>query len=346
MGGASQALRLRGLSARDSSGRCLVDGVDLDVSPGEIVGLVGESGSGKTITLRCCMGLAPRGVSWAAEEDAVAGESLLGASRRKRARLLGTRVGFVPQNTMEYLHPLIRVRDQVVDGLLAHRRDVTRAQAVARARALLDELGIEESDRVLASYPAQLSGGMRQRVKLAAALICDPAIVVADEPTAALDVVTQGRVVDMLVRACRERGVAVLMVSHAIGLVRGSCDRVAVMHAGRVVERGAARRVCDDPGHPYTRALVAAQPRVGAARDRRLAEIPGTMPAEGRDAAGCTYAGRCPLAGRDCVAGPISARTRDRDHEVRCLHAWAAPGGGRASGDPAGGEATRGGGEA
>jgi oligopeptide/dipeptide ABC transporter ATP-binding protein len=325
-------LCVRGLRIVDEQGRALVSGVDLDVRKGEILGLVGESGSGKTLTLRACMGLAPRGVSWTADALVLAGESVVDIDPASRARLLGTQVGFVPQNTMEYLHPLIRVRNQIADGLLAHRKTVSRPQALEKAREMLVQLGIDDPDRVLSSYPGQLSGGMRQRVKIASALLIEPAIVIADEPTASLDIVSQGRVADLLTQACRERGVAALMVSHSLGLVSGRCNRIAVMHAGRIVEQGDARAVCDDPGHPYTRALMAARPRLDAGKAVRLAEIPGAMPADGRDAAGCTFAPRCPLRDRRCE-GELACVARSDGHRAWCAHAWEA--------DPADSSGTR-----
>ena len=184
-----RVLSARDLTIRDALGRVLVWRADLAVRPGEVVGVVGESGSGKTLTMRACLGLLPRGLAWDARELTLAGRPLAGVSARQRARLLGTSVGFVAQNTVEYLHPLMRVRDQMVDGYLAHRPDRSRREALARACELLGRIGIADPGRVLGSYPSQLSGGMRQRVNIAMALMGEPALVVADEPTAALDCV-------------------------------------------------------------------------------------------------------------------------------------------------------------
>lgn len=312
-------LDIVGLTARDASGRALVAEMDLHVSAGERVGLVGESGSGKTMALRCCMGLAPRGVSWKASRAMLCGYDLQTLSVRQRAHLLGTQVGYVPQNTAGYLHPLIRVGKQVADGMLVHG-NVTRAQANQRTRELLASVGIQDPDRIMASYPDQLSGGQAQRVKIAGALACDPALILADEPTAALDAPTQAQVAAVLDKACQERGVALLMVSHVLGLVRTHCDRVMVTHAGKVVEQGPVAGVFDDPGHPYTRALLAAQPRVGQMGQARLSQIEGTMPAEGRDRAGCGFVQRCPLAQPQCRISVETARVGA--HEVACNQAW------------------------
>ena len=318
-------LRARDLTIRDALGRVLVWRADLAVRPGEVVGVAGESGSGKTLTMRACLGLLPRGLTWDAQELTLAGRSLAGVTARQRARLLGTSVGFVAQNTVEYLHPLMRVRDQMVDGYLTHHPDRSRREALARACELLGRIGIADPGRVLGSYPSQLSGGMRQRVNIAMALMGEPALVVADEPTAALDCVVARQVVDLLVGMARERGVALVMVSHGLSMLRSCCDEVVVMYAGRVVERGRAGEVFERPGHPYTRALIEAVPRVGHARDERLPDICGVMPEAGRDAQACLFAPRCPLAEARC-SGQVPL-VGDEGHQVACVHAWEGVGG-------------------
>ena len=322
--GEGPVLVVRGLDVRDARGRCLVHGVDLQARPGRCLGIVGESGSGKSLTTRACLGLLPRGVTCAVGRLELAGVSLRGIAARDRRRLLGTTVGYVPQNTTEYLHPMMRVGRQVTDGYLTHHRGVTRARALDRACGLLAEMGVRDPARVLASYPGELSGGLRQRVNLACALMAEPALIVADEPTAALDVVAQRQVAELLARCCRERGVAVVMVSHSLGLVRNYCDELVVMHAGRVVERGTADEVLDDPGHPYTVALRDAQPRLGAGRDVPLREIPGMMPEEGREGDGCLFARRCDRRRGDC-ADHVRPRARG-DHRALCPLAWGGEG--------------------
>ena len=313
-------LEARGLVVRDADGRVLVGGADLSLEAGRCLGVVGESGSGKTLTMRACLGLLPPGLTWEARRLTLAGRELCDLSRAEHARLLGTTVGFVPQNTMEYLHPLIRVRDQIADGYLAWHPQASKAQALDRAAGLLARVGIAEPDRVLRSYPAQLSGGMRQRVNVAMALMGDPSLIAADEPTAALDCMVARQVVELLVEVARERGVAVAMVSHGLDMVRSCCDDLAVMYAGRVVERGAAREVFAEPAHPYTRALMDALPRVGQPRDRRLCELGGTMLEDGRASAACLFAPRCPLRAEVC-AGDVPVCRRGT-HEVACALAW------------------------
>lgn len=298
-------LEARGLTVRDASGRELVHRADLRVGPGEAVGVVGESGSGKTLTMLACLGLLPQGLTCSFEALELAGRDVRGMGGRERGRLLGSAVGYVPQNTVEYLHPLMRVRDQVADGYLAQRPGTPKRAALARARGLLEAAGIADPDRVLAAYPAQLSGGMRQRVNVAMALMCDPPLVVADEPTAALDGVVACRVADMLAGAVRERGAALAAVSHSLGLVRRYCDRAVVMYAGRVVEAGPCAEVFALDGHPYTRALAEAVPRPGPGRERRLEGIPGTMPEEGRESDACLFAPRCPRHEGGACDGPV-----------------------------------------
>ena len=326
------ALEARDLRLCDRDGNALVCGVDLAVAPGEFVGLVGESGSGKTLSVRACLGIVPEGVSVEASRLRLAGEDLLGASPETHRRLLGTQVGFVPQNTMAFLQPAMRVKSQLVDGYLTWHPGVSRREALDRAEGLLAKTGIEDPRRVMGSYPKGLSGGQRQRVNVAMALMGDPRIVVADEPTAALDRIVQGQVMDLLTGLARERGAALLVISHNLSLVRARCERVYVMYAGRCVERGLVSDVLRNPGHPYTRALLGAQPRVGMARDERLVESPGTMPGRGRDALACAFAPRCPLATAVCSEGvpamvpegraASSGRPGAVVHEVACLRAW------------------------
>lgn len=315
-------LAAEGLCVADARGRALVCDVDLAVEPGQTVALVGESGSGKTLTARAALGLVPATCAVTAGRVVLDGVDVLAAAPREHRRLLGTRVGYVPQNTVAYLQPSLRVGTQMTDGLLTWNRAMGRDAARHRACELLVGVGLREPDRVMASYPGELSGGMRQRVNIAMALMGDPCLLVADEPTAALDSVTRRQVMDLLDGVARERGLALLMVSHDLGLVRRHCSHVYVMYAGRVVERGPVAAVAEKPGHPYTAALLAAAPQVGADPARRLADIPGAMPADGRDAARCTFAPRCPRACAACTAGlPAFAQVDagEPDHEAACV---------------------------
>ena len=267
----SPILRARGLVVRDAAGRVLVNDVDLEVRPGERVGVVGESGAGKTLTLRACLGLLPTGLACSADELSLAGCDVGNARPRQLRELLGTRVGFIPQNTMEYLHPLMRVRDQMTDGWRTWHSGATRSQALERAAGLLGHVGIDDPGRVLAARPGELSGGMRQRVNVACALMGEPSLLVADEPTASLDARIARQVIELITRVARERGIAVALVSHNLGMVQAFCDRLLVMRAGRVVEAGPAGRVFSAPSDPYTRTLVAATPRLSDVLEARAA---------------------------------------------------------------------------
>lgn len=331
-------LDVGGLWVRSAAGRALACDVDLRVAPGELVALVGESGSGKTLTARCCLGALPAGLRMDARRLALAGTDMLSVAPRARARLLGTQVGYVPQNTVSYLQPAMRVRAQIADGYRRWHPGTTRAQALDRAAGLLEAAGVDDPRRVLASYPDELSGGQRQRVNIAMALMGSPALVVADEPTAALDSLTQVQVADLLTACVRHAGAAMLLISHDLGLVRRRCDRVCVMYAGRVVERGPVDAVLANPGHPYTRALLEAVPRVGDDRSRRLPDVAGAMPEQGRDADACTFAPRCPHACAACLRGlPRMAAAPGRaGHEAACVRAW-----GRGDAGADGGEVAR-----
>jgi len=335
---AELVLDVRDLRLRDACGRALVCGVSLAVAPGELVALVGESGSGKTLTARACLGLLPQGVLADAGCVRLAGEDVLAARPRDLRRTLGTSVGFVPQNSTAYLQPAMRVASQMVDGYRTWHRGAARGEALDRAARLLEAVGFDDPRRVLRSYPGELSGGQRQRVNIAMALMGDPRLIVADEPTAALDSVTGAQVMDLLVHMARGRKAALLVISHDLGLVRRRCDRSYVMYAGCFVEEGRTSSVLHDPGHPYTRSLLAAVPRPGMPRDERLPNFAGTMPEDGRDAPGCTYAPRCPLACDACAGDAwLQGCVRDGggrrivgdgaswgpgEHRAACVRAW------------------------
>lgn len=310
------------LTVRGADGHVAVDDVCFSVGQGEVVGLVGETGSGKTLTVRACLGLLPAGVSCHAGRLALLGRDLAAADRRGLREVLGLGVGFVPQNTSNFLHPLLRVVDQLVDGYLTWHPRVERARARSMARDLLDQTGIEDPDRVLRSYPVQLSGGMRQRVNVAMALMGDPSLVVADEPTAALDALTRSQVADLLVSDARGHGRSLVLVSHDLGLVSAHCDKVVVMYAGRIVEEGPCGAVVSSPAHPYAASLMASVPRLGRSRDERLPETAGSMPETGRERSACTFAPRCGSARDRCFSGrPAWSEVRDAPgHRALCLH--------------------------
>ncbi|MBC7939525.1 MAG: ABC transporter ATP-binding protein, partial [Chitinophagaceae bacterium] len=237
----------------DAATRELLRGISLDIEAGEIVGLVGESGSGKSMLGSALGGLLPRGCTPVAGRVLWRGRDLLQAEERERAALRGAQIAYVFQEPMTALNPTLRIGRQLVDVI---RRHGTSADAPATARQMLADVRIEDPAQVYDAWPHQLSGGMRQRVLIAMAFSCKPALIVADEPTTALDVTVQAQVLSLLLAMAREHGTAVLLISHDIDVIRRACETVHVMYAGRIVERGPTAAVLGAPRHPYTRALL------------------------------------------------------------------------------------------
>ncbi|WP_394289038.1 ABC transporter ATP-binding protein [Microbacterium sp.] len=253
------------LKIATSDGTPLVHGVDLSVRPGEALGVVGESGSGKTLTCRALLGLLPRGTQVTGGKILIDGDDLTSAGESEWRHRRGPRLGAVFQDPASYLNPTIRVGTQL-EEVLRLTAGVPRRQTRARARDLLDELGLRDVDRVLGSRVAELSGGMLQRVLIAMALAADPAVLVADEATTALDVTVQAELLDLLRRLRLERGLALVLVSHDLAVVSQVCERVVVFREGRVVEGGATTRVLKAPGHPYTKQLLSSHAQYGLER--------------------------------------------------------------------------------
>jgi peptide/nickel transport system ATP-binding protein/peptide/nickel transport system permease protein len=251
-------LSVRGLAVGYSLAdgpRAVVHDVDLDIAPGEIVGLVGESGSGKTQTAFSILGLLPEGGSITSGSVTIRGQEIVGLPERQHRALRGRVVAYIPQEPMSNLDPAFTIGSQLVEPM-RHLLKLSRREAAERAADLLRQVEIPDPERVLRLYPHQISGGMAQRVLIAGAISCDPELLIADEPTTALDVRVQAEVLDLLRRLRDERGLGVLLVTHNLGVVADLCDRVAVMHAGRVVETGDAEQILGDPHEPYTRTLV------------------------------------------------------------------------------------------
>ncbi|WP_336922438.1 ABC transporter ATP-binding protein [Aquipuribacter sp. SD81] len=293
----------------------VVRGVDLEVAPGETLAVVGESGSGKSVSMLAVLGLLPASARVEGEAQ-LRGEQLVGASEERLRRLRGPGIGMVFQDPMTSLNPVLTIRRQLLEGLRAHagRDGARRGKDVllARARDLLGEVGLPDPDRALRSYPHQLSGGQRQRVMIAIALAHDPAVLVADEATTALDVTVQAQILRLVQRLQSEHGTAVVWITHDLGVVAGTADRVAVMYAGRVVETGPTDALFSQPTHPYTRGLLASLPDIddpatGDARDDLVA-MPGLPPDPVDPPPGCAFAPRCPVAHPECVAHPQRLR--------------------------------------
>ena len=283
-----------------------VNGLDLDVRAGEIVGLVGESGSGKSVTSRAVMGLLPRRTSIIRGSISLGGAQLVGLAEGAYRRIRGERVAMVFQDPMTALDPLYPAGEQVAEALRFHF-GLGRTAARARVRALFGQVG-RDADAVLDSPPHQLSGGMRQRVMIAMALACEPELLIADEPTTALDVTIQAQILDLLGNLVRERGMALLLITHDLGVIRALCERAVVLYAGRVAEAGPVNALFTDPGHPYSAGLAASIPSI-ATRRRRLPQIPGTPPDPVDVPPACAFAPRCPIALEVCrtVRPPLLA---------------------------------------
>jgi len=277
--------------------RPVVIDVDLEVGAGEIVGLVGESGSGKSMTARTIADALPPDAA-VSGEVLLHGENLLAMNRRRR-REVQPSIGMIFQDPRAFIDPLWRVEDHLTEGLRVHR-GLSRTEARARAIELLNTVGIDQPERRIHQYPGEMSGGMLQRVMIAGALSVEPAVLLADEATTALDVTTQAGIVRLLDRLRRERGLAVLFITHDLALANAICDRVCVMYAGRIVEVRGGKRIFDDPRHPYTMGLLAARPKVDS-RSQRLPVIQGT-PINAMDAPqGCPFHPRCPYVLPECL---------------------------------------------
>jgi oligopeptide/dipeptide ABC transporter ATP-binding protein len=294
-----------------------VMGASFSVRRGETVALVGESGSGKSVSALATMGLvdAPGRVSGDVRID---GQPVLGLSEDQWRSLRGRKVAMVFQDPMTSLNPSHRIGRQVGEAVRVHDARVSKHDARARAVALLERVGILPAAARARDYPHQLSGGQRQRVMIAMAIANQPDVLIADEPTTALDVTTQAQVLDLLRDLQREMGLALLLITHDLGVVAGIADRVVVMYAGRVVEEGPVDQIFAGAAHPYTRALLASVPRVGAARGG-LRAIEGAPPNPGEMLSGCAFAPRCALAEERCVAQVPELRPVGEHHRAACV---------------------------
>ena len=298
-----------------------VDGVDFDVAPGEILGLVGESGSGKTVTGFSILGLIdPPGRIVEGSSIRFNGEELTTAAHERLRAIRGAEIAMIFQDPMMTLNPVLRVDTQMIETVRAHLR-VSEADARDRARKALVQVGIPSPDERLRAYPHQFSGGMRQRVAIAIALLHKPKLIVADEPTTALDVTIQGQILFEAQRLCRESGTAMIWITHDLAVVAGLADRIAVMYAGRIVEMGRTADVIERPMHPYTKGLIGSVPSQNT-RGHKLAQIPGMTPSLLKLPPGCAFKARCPIAIERCNEMPALEEHR-AGHWARCWRAAA-----------------------
>jgi oligopeptide transport system ATP-binding protein len=289
----------------------VVDGIDYRVAPGEVFGIAGESGSGKTMSVLALMGLLPPGAA-VAGSAVFAGRDLLRLPRKELRRLCGRELAMVFQDPMTSLHPMLSVGTQLTEHVRS-QLGLGRRDANARALELLREVRIPDPENAVHAFPHQFSGGMRQRIAIAVALACGPTLLVADEPTTALDVTVQAGIIRLLDRLRRESGLAIVLISHDLGVLSAVADRVAVFYAGRIVEAGVRADVLGRPRHPYTHGLLEALPHPESAA-AELVAIQGTPPAPGRIPPGCAFHPRCPYAVESCQESvpplvPVDGRT-------------------------------------
>lgn len=279
-----------------------VDKVSYDIAAGEILGVVGESGAGKSMTGNAVIGLLDPPARIASGEVLLDGKPIQGLKGEALRRLRGRKMGMIFQDPLTSLNPLLTVGEQLEETILEHL-PISAAEARKRAVEALEEVGIPAAAQRIGSYPHEFSGGMRQRVVIALALCAEPDLVIADEPTTALDVSVQAQIVALLKRLCRERGVAVMLVTHDMGVIAEAADRVAVMYAGRLAELGPVRDVLTNARHPYTAGLMGSTP-LASQGQRRLRQIPGAMPRLGALPQGCAFHPRCDRAEDRCRAEP------------------------------------------
>jgi peptide/nickel transport system ATP-binding protein len=291
--------------------------LNFSLEKGQTLGLIGESGCGKSITAMALMGLLPER-ALTSGSIAFDGQELVGLPDAAMRRLRGNRIGMIFQEPMTALNPVHTIGHQVAEPLLLHRGATARA-AQQQAIELLERVGITDAARRADAYPHQFSGGQRQRITIAMALACGPDLLIADEPTTALDVTIQGQILDLIADLVQERGMALLLISHDLGVIAENVANMMVMYGGRVMESGPTATVFAGMRHPYTRGLFGARPQLGAPRGTRLNTIEGSVPELSDLAPGCPFAGRCPQAGPECAETQPTAHTLAPGHIAHCL---------------------------
>ena len=299
-----------------------VDGVSFSVNRGEVMGLVGESGSGKSVTGFSIIGLVDPPGKVVSGRVLYQGENLLEFDEERLRNLCGNRIAMIFQDPMMTLNPVLRIDTQMIEAVQAHT-DVDRATAWERAREVLGQVGIASPEERLKSYPHQFSGGMRQRVAIGIALLHKPDLIIADEPTTALDVTIQSQILFEVQKLCREMGTAMIWITHDLAVVASLADRICVMYAGRIVESGYVDEILDRPTHPYTQGLIGSIPSNNK-RGEILKHVPGMAPSLLSLPTGCAFHPRCALADTECTQRPGLTKLTPK-HEVRCFHPRSLP---------------------
>ncbi|EPX75575.1 ABC transporter, ATP-binding protein [Salipiger mucosus DSM 16094] len=304
---------------RDGESHRLVHDAHFSLERGETQAVVGESGSGKSLTALAAMGLLGEGLSVASGRILFEGQDVTALSEAAHNDLRGSGIAMIFQEPMTSLNPVRSIQHQLTEGMRL-KLGLSRRAARDRALELLTEVGISDPERRLKQYPHQLSGGMRQRVMIAIALSCKPRLILADEPTTALDVTIQAQILALTSRLCRDHGVGLVLITHNLGIVARHAQNVAVMYGGRVVERASARALYNDPRHPYTQGLLASVPRLDLPRDTPLRPVPGAPPDPTVPLPGCRFHPRCPWA-TDVCRERVPPFEAEGDHEVACWNA-------------------------
>lgn len=295
-----------------------VDGVDFEVGRGKVLGIVGESGSGKSMTSLSVMRLVPGPQGRIVEgEILLDGKNLLSLSEKEMTNVRGNEIGMIFQEPMSALNPVMKIGTQIGEVLIRHR-NLSKREAREKSIALLRSVGFPRAEQVVDEYPHQLSGGMRQRAMIAMAMACEPKLLIADEPTTALDVTIQAQVLDLMKSLKERTGTAIILVTHDLGVVAEMADDVSVMYGGQVVESASADQIFDNPSHPYTRALMEAIPVIDEDRERLYA-IPGNVPSAADFPVGCRFADRCSLVEDRCRDSMPALREVTPGHLVRCV---------------------------
>lgn len=294
-----------------------VDGVDIELKEGSTLGIVGESGSGKSVTALSVMSLLMGTRGKVAEgEILLDGKDIVHISEAEKRKLRGGRISMIFQEPMTSLNPVMKIGRQLTECVIQHE-DISREEAYKKAEDMLRKTGVPRVERMMKEYPFQLSGGQRQRVMIAMALVCKPEILIADEPTTALDVTIQAQILDLMNNLKKETGTSILFITHDLGVVAETCDEVAVMYCGRVVEKGDVKSIFADPSHPYTRGLLASIPKLGVQIDE-LESIPGNVPNPKYMPGGCKFAPRCAHAFEKCEKEEPGFFHMGNGHVSRC----------------------------
>jgi peptide/nickel transport system ATP-binding protein len=315
-------LQIRDLKVSFQSGKRFipaVDGISFDLKEGEILGIVGESGSGKSVTSLATMGLIPTPPGKIEQGEILfEGKDLKNISEKEWRKIRGNQISMIFQEPMTSLNPLFTIGDQLREAIRLHT-DLSKAEVKVRSIELLKLVGIPRAEGILKEHPHQLSGGMRQRVMIAMAMACNPKVLIADEPTTALDVTIQAQILALMKDLNKKTNTSIIFITHDLGVVAEICERVIVMYCGEIVEQGDVRTILKDPQHPYTKGLLKSVPDLRGKKDR-LYSIPGSVPTPGSIQKGCRFAARCDVAFDQCLeSSPNLYKMQKQGHEVRCF---------------------------